>query len=138
MLSSTIYQGITQAFLTLGVYGLALAYPAHPGNYTMIHQDALTMSFATLGLIQLFHAFNVKSLHQSIFKVGVFKSKTFNLSILVSFILLAAVIMVPGLNDIFHVSHLDFYQWGMVLAASVSVVIIVEIVKFIQRKMIKN
>ncbi|PCR99852.1 cation-translocating P-type ATPase [Lactococcus fujiensis] len=138
VLSSTIYQGITQAFLTLGVYGLALAYPAHPGNYTMIHQDALTMSFATLGLIQLFHAFNVKSLHQSIFKVGVFKSKTFNLSILVSFILLAAVIMVPGLNDIFHVSHLDFYQWGMVLAASVSVVIIVEIVKFIQRKMIKN
>lgn len=138
VLSSTVYQGVVQAALTLGIYGLAIAFPAHPGNYDMIHQDALTMSFATLGLIQLFHAFNVKSLHQSIFKVGVFKSKTFNLSILVSFVLLAAVIMVPGLNSIFHVSHLDFYQWAMVLAASVSVVIIVEIVKAIQRLVAKK
>ncbi|GAD45486.1 hypothetical protein ANG5_2014, partial [Streptococcus constellatus subsp. pharyngis SK1060 = CCUG 46377] len=35
-----------------------------------IHADALTMSFATLGLIQLFHAFNVKSVYQSLLTVG--------------------------------------------------------------------
>ena len=137
VLSSTIYQGIIQAALTLGIYGLALAFPVHADNSQMMHQDALTMSFATLGLIQLFHAFNVKSIHQSIFKVGAFKSKTFNLSILLSFVLLAAVIMIPGLNRIFHVSHLDLYQWIMVLIASVSVVIIVEIVKFIQQQLKK-
>lgn len=133
VLSSTIYQGLIQAALTLGIYGLALAFPVHAGNVKMIHQDALTMSFATLGLIQLFHAFNVKSIHQSLFKVGLFKSKTFNLSILASFMLLAAVILIPGLNKIFHVSHLDLYQWMMVLAASFSVILIVEIVKALQR-----
>ena len=137
VLSSTIYQGIAQAALTLGVYGLALAFPVHAGNHAMMHQDALTMSFATLGLIQLFHAFNVKSVHQSIFKVGAFKSKTFNLSILLSFVLLAAVIMIPGLNGIFHVSHLDLYQWAMVIGMSFSIIIIVEIVKFIQNKIFK-
>lgn len=138
VLSATIYQGLLQAALTLGVYGLALAFPEHAGNHTMMHQDALTMAFATLGLIQLFHAFNVKSIHQSIFKVGAFKSKTFNWSILVSFALLACVILVPGLNGIFHVSHLDLYQWGMVLGMSFAVIIIVEIVKFVQRLMMKK
>lgn len=138
VLSATIYQGLLQAALTLGVYGLALAFPEHAGNSVMMHQDALTMAFATLGLIQLFHAFNVKSIHQSIFKVGIFKSRTFNWSILVSFILLAAVIMIPGLNGIFHVSHLDLYQWGMVLGMSFAVVVIVEIVKFFQRQMMKK
>ena len=133
VLSSTIYQGIVQAGLTLGVYGLALAFPEHAGNHAMMHQDALTMAFATLGLIQLFHAFNVKSVHQSIFKVGVFKSRTFNFAILISFVLLAAVIMIPGLNGIFHVSHLDFYQWGMVLGMSFAVIIVVELVKLVQR-----
>lgn len=138
VLSSTIYQGLVQAALTLGIYGLALAFPVHAGDYAMMHQDALTMSFATLGLIQLFHAFNVKSIHQSIFKVGAFKSKTFNWSIFVSFVLMTAIIFIPGLNSIFHVSHLDFYQWVMVLAASASVVIVVEIVKFVQRSCSKT
>ncbi|MDR0297142.1 MAG: cation-translocating P-type ATPase [Streptococcaceae bacterium] len=134
VLSSTIYQGLVQALLTIGVYGLALAFPEHPGNQTLMHQDALTMSFVTLGLIQLFHAFNVKSIHASIFTVGAFKSRTFNGSILVSFILLASVVLVPALNAIFHVSHLDLPQWGMVFFMSFSVILIVEAVKLIQRK----
>lgn len=130
---STIYQGLAQAALTLGVYGLALAFPVHANNLAMMHEDALTMAFATLGLIQLFQAFNVKSIHQSIFKIGLFKNRTFNWSIFVSFVLLATVIVVPGLNGIFHVSHLDLYQWIMVLGASISIVFVVEIVKAIQR-----
>jgi Ca2+-transporting ATPase len=93
------------------------------------------MEFATLGLIQLFHAFNVKSVYQSIFKVGPFRSKTFNWSILVSFVLLGVTIVVPGFNKVFNVTHLDGYQWAIVLGASVSMVIVVEIVKAIQRSM---
>ena len=55
--------------LVLGVYGWAILYPEH-ATRAEIHADALTMAFATLGLIQLLHAFNVKSVYQSIFKVG--------------------------------------------------------------------
>ena len=43
----------------MSVYGLALLYPVHVGDNHAIHADALTMAFATLGLIQLFHAYNV-------------------------------------------------------------------------------
>ena len=93
------------------------------------------MAFATLGLIQLFHAFNAKSVYQSILTVGPFRSKTFNWSIVVSFILLGVTIVVPGFNEIFHVTHLDAYQWAMVLVGSFAMIIIVEIVKAIQRAM---
>ena len=133
--SSIIYQGVLQAALVMSVYGLALAYPVHVGDNHAIHADALTMAFATLGLIQLFHAYNVKSVYQSILTVGPFKSKTFNWSILVSFILLMATIVVEPLEGIFHVTKLDLSQWGIVMAGSFSMIIIVEIVKFIQRKL---
>ena len=82
--------------------------------YDLQHGDALTMAFATLGLIQLFHAFNVKSIYQSIFKVGLFRNKSFNYGILVSFLLLVATIVIPGFNDLFSVTHLDAYQWAIV------------------------
>ncbi len=133
VLFATVYQGLLQAALVLGVYGAAIAWPVHSGD--AMHADALTMAFATLGLIQLFHAFNAKSVYQSILTVGPFRSKTFNWSIVVSFILLGVTIVVPGFNKIFHVTHLDAYQWAMVLVGSFAMIIIVEIVKAIQRAM---
>ncbi|MDU8037525.1 MAG: cation-transporting P-type ATPase, partial [Streptococcus sp.] len=135
VLSSIIYQGVLQAAIVMSVYGLAIAYPVHVGDNHAIHADALTMAFATLGLIQLFHAYNVKSVYQSILTVGPFKSKTFNWSILVSFILPMATIVVEPLEGIFHVTKLDLSQWGIVLAGSFSMILIVEIVKFVQRKL---
>ena len=137
-MSSIIYQGVLQGALVLTVYGLALAYPVHVGDNQAIHADALTMAFATLGLIQLFHAYNVKSVYQSIFTVGLFKNKTFNWSIPVAFILLMATIVVPGFNSLFHVSHLSLTQWLAVIIGSLLIVVLVEIVKAIQRALGKD
>ncbi|WEG73233.1 cation-translocating P-type ATPase [Vagococcus intermedius] len=137
VLSSVIYQGVLEAAITLGVYLFAINYPVHTG-YDAIHADALTMSYATLGLIQLFHAFNVKSVHQSLFTVGAFKNKFFNYAILLSFVLLAVTIVVPGFNDLFSVAHLDGFQWAVVFGASISIIPIVEIVKAFQRKNLKS
>ena len=103
-----------------------------------MHADALTMAFATLGLIQLLHAFNVKSVYQSIFKVGLFKNKTFNWSIPVAFILLMATIMVPGFNKLFHVSNLSLTQWLVVAVGAIMIVFLVEIVKAVQRSLGKD
>ncbi|HEO8231869.1 TPA: calcium-translocating P-type ATPase, PMCA-type [Streptococcus agalactiae] len=134
VMGAIIYQGILQTILVLGVYGWALMYPEHAG-YRMIHADALTMAFATLGLIQLVHAFNVKSVYQSIFTVGAFKNRTFNWSIPVAFILLMVTIVVPGFNKLFHVTHLSSTQWLTVVIGSLLMVVLTEIVKFIQRKL---
>lgn len=135
--SAIIYQGILEGLITLGVYGLAIMFPVHTQN-SAIHADALTMAYATLALIQLFHAFNVKSTYQSIFKIHPFKNKVFNIGIAASFIMVAATILIPGFNGLFHVTELNLSQWGIVLGAGLLMILIVEIVKFFQRQKMQN
>lgn len=129
-----LYQGALQTILVLGVYGFALMFPEHT-SYHDVHADALTMAYVTLGLIQLVHAYNVKSVYQSIFTVGLFKNKLFNYSIPVAFVALMATVVVPGFNKFFHVTHLTFTQWLVVIVGSLLMVAFVELVKAIQRSL---
>ncbi|GKQ43147.1 ATPase [Companilactobacillus sp. RD055328] len=131
--SSIMYQGVLEGIITLGVYFIGISMPVHSG-YAMIHADALTMAYATLGLIQLFQAFNVKSIHNSLFSSNPFTNRAFNWAIVISVISLAVTIMVPGLNGIFHVTALNYTQWLTVLAGGMLMILIVELVKLIQRK----
>lgn len=134
VMGAIIYQGIFQTLLVLGVYGWAIFNPEHATN-AEIHADALTMAFATLGLIQLVHAYNVKSVYQSVFTVGLFKNKLFNWSIPLAFLILMATIVIPGFNQFFHVSHLSVSQWAVVVIGSFLMLVLVEIVKAVQRAM---
>ena len=136
VLGGILYQGLLEGAITLFVYWMAITYPVHAAT-NLAHADALTMAFATLGLIQLFHAFNSKSIRGSIFTVGLFRNKFFNWAIVIAFALLAMTILVPGLNDMFHVAHLNLFQWAIVLGASFMMIVIVEIVKFFQRRVVK-
>ncbi|HEK9955339.1 cation-translocating P-type ATPase [Streptococcus equi subsp. zooepidemicus] len=129
-----LYQGALQTILVLGVYGFALMFPEHI-SYHDVHADALTMAYVTLGLIQLVHAYNVKSVYQSIFTVGLFKNKLFNYSIPVAFVALMATVVVPGFNKFFHVTHLTLTQWLVVIVGSLLMVAFVELVKAIQRSL---
>lgn len=131
--SSIIYQGILESFLTLGVYLLAILDPVHQSS-DMVHADALTMSFITLGMLQLGHAFNCKSIHRSIFTTKTFENRFFNWAILGSGVLLAATIFIPGFNNIFHVTTLNLTQWGIIFGAVLLMIVIVEVVKLVQRK----
>lgn len=127
-----VYQGIVEAALTLGVYYLAICFPVHQ-TAALIHEDARTMAYVTLALIQLFHAFNVKSFKKSLFQMNPFANRTFNWAILVSLLLLGVTVLIPGFNQIFHVSSLNLLQWGIVFGGAIAMVIIVEIVKIFQR-----
>ncbi|MFA9467495.1 cation-translocating P-type ATPase [Streptococcus sp. E24BD] len=133
VLGAIIYQGILQTILVLGVYWFALQFPEHAGDHHAIHADALTMAYVTLGLIQLFHAFNVKSVYQSIFTVGPFKNKLFNWSIVVAFLMLMATIVVPGFNTFFHVTVLTPTQWLVTVIGAGLMIVVVELVKAVQR-----
>lgn len=132
VMEAILYQGAFQTILVLGVYGFALMFPEHTG-YDLVHADALTMAYVTLGLIQLVHAFNVKSVYQSIFKVGLFKNRLFNMSIPIAFLLLMSTIVIPGFNNFFHVTVLSPTQWLVVVIGSLLMVVLVEVVKAVQR-----
>lgn len=129
---SIIYQGILEGILVLGVYQIGLHIGPHIGNYKLLHGDALTMAFLTLGLIQLFHAFNSKFITKSIFCKDTLKNKWFNLAIIVSAIIMSAV-EIPGLTSLFKVTELNITQWLVVLTAGILMIAIVEIVKLFQR-----
>ena len=131
--SSIVYQGILEGLLVLTTYQLGLNFGPHLDNANVQHADALTMAFLTLGLIQLFHAFNSKYIHQSIFSKHTFSNKWFNWAIVISAVVMAAVEL-PFMTKFFDVTELNGLQWLIVLAAGICMIIIVEIVKFCQRQ----
>ena len=129
VLPSIFYQGFFEGGITLFVFWYA-THIAKWGNPV-----GETMAFATLGLIQLFHAFNVKSVYKSLGQVGAFKNKMFNYAILLSAIMLLSVMVIPGLTTVFDVATLTAGQWLFVVGAAFSIVPIVEIAKAIMRAM---
>lgn len=131
--SSIVYQGILEGLLVLTTYQFGLNFGPHMDNANLQHADALTMAFLTLGLIQLFHAFNSKYIHQSIFSKHTFSNKWFNWAIVISAVVMAAVEL-PFMTKFFDVTELNGLQWLIVLAAGICMIIIVEIVKFCQRQ----
>lgn len=127
-----IYQGLIEAALVIGVYLLGITFPVHSGYHAM-HADALTMAYVTLGMLQFFQAFNVKSVHGTMFHVNTFQNKIFNWSILFSGLMLAITILIPQLNPLFHVTELNNLQWSMVFGCGFLMIAIVELVKWGQR-----
>ena len=129
VLPSIFYQGFFEGGITLFVFW----YATHIANWG--NPVGETMAFATLGLIQLFHAFNVKSVYKSLGTVGAFKNKMFNYAILVSAVMLLSVMVIPGLTTVFDVAILTAEKWLFVVGAAFSIVPIVEIAKAIMRAM---
>ncbi len=129
VLPSIYYQGFFEGGVTLFVYW----YATHVAGWGVPTGE--TMAFSSLGLIQLFHAFNVKSVYKSLATVGAFKNKMFNIAIVVSALMLLSVLVVPGLTTVFSVTVLTLEQWLIVLAAAFSIVPFVEIAKAIMRGM---
>lgn len=120
-----LYQGVVEAALTLFAY--------YYGHTHYSEAVAVTMAFATLGLIQLTHAFNVRSTTKSLFTIGVFSNKYLNGAALVSGFLVLIVILVPFMNDLFSVVRLNGEQWLVVAISAFSIIPIVEIVKLFMR-----
>ncbi|XJS10130.1 cation-translocating P-type ATPase [Aerococcaceae bacterium WGS1372] len=127
VLPSIAYQGIFEGLLTLGVY--------YYGEYILgvEHQTAETMAFITLGFIQLFHSYNVKSIFNSLFSGNPFDNKYLNGAFVLSGALLLGVILIPGINDYFSVTIPSPAQWAVSIGAAFSIIFIVEIFKFIFR-----
>lgn len=116
--------GTVMAALVLGIFFAALA---------LFESEvvATTMAFLTLGMTQLFHAFNIRSGRRS-FVVDLFKNKWMPMAFVFSAALQIFVVLIPGLNGFFKVAQLDGMQWLYVMIASFAIIPICEIVKLIK------
>lgn len=89
-----------------------------------------TMAFSVLSLSQLVHALNVRS-DKSFFSYGFLRNPQMTLSFIICSILQSSVVSVPSIADVFKTIPLDFLQWTIVIMLSASILVIVEIEKFI-------
>ena len=94
---------------------------------------ASTMAFATLTLARLFHGFNCRSEH-SIFKIGFMSNKASMGAFVAGVALLALVLFVPFLRQLFAVSVLSAAQIGTVLVLAVIPTILIQLVKIVRER----
>ena len=118
--TSIIYQGFVQSLIVLVMFVLARNF----------YSDAVatTMSFLTICLMQIIHGINCKS-EKSIFKINIFKNKTFNFSFIFLLALILSVYFIPFLSNMFSLTTLNFTQWLIVISTSISIIPLVEIGK---------
>lgn len=90
---------------------------------------AQTLVFATIVCFELFHVFNARSLHASIFSGRFFKNKYIFFSVGLSAGLMLAVIYVPALQVVMGTAPLVLSDWALVVAVSSSVIVFSEVVK---------
>lgn len=92
-----------------------------------------TMAFLVLAMLQVFHAFNMRSGH-SIFRIGVFSNKMMNLAAFSSLALIALVTLVKPIASAFGMVLLEPAKYAIALGLALSPVLISEIVKLFTNK----
>lgn len=116
-------------FVQGGLIAVSTMIAFHSG---LKHSAALasTMAFATLTLARLFHGFNCRS-KQSIFKIG-FTGNWYSLGAFAAgVILLAAVLFIPALQNLFAVEAMTAGQLGLIAGLAVLPTVIIQIGKVI-------
>lgn len=88
-----------------------------------------TMCFCVLSLSQLFHAFNMKSLHNSLLQIKLTNNPKLIFSFFICSALLVLVVSVPFMATIFQVTPLSILHWTLVFFLSFLPIIIVELQK---------
>ena len=126
------YEGILISLITLASYFLGVV--AETGRLQLVNSTyGTTMAFLTMSLTETFHAFNVRSLSNSIFAL---KKQNWYLiaSMIFSTVLINTVIYVPALASIFEATAIRPLEYFQSIALSLAIIPIVEVVKFWQRQ----
>ena len=97
---------------------------------------AQTVALTTLVMIEMFNAFNCRSLTNSIFKIGPFTNKWLIIAVTFSIFMHLAILYVPGLTPLFKIQSLDPRIWTFILPLSVLPLVLVEIAKYVKNKQI--
>lgn len=92
-----------------------------------------TMAFATLGLCQLVHAYNFRSLTASLWQRGIFRNKQLLWASLGSALLHLIVFFVPGLRGIFRTALLPVGDWLIVFGLALTPLLLGELLKLVAR-----
>ncbi len=141
---AVFYQGAIVTIITLASYLIGRYYLAdlhHAAAIAAGHYSAemlgSSMAFLTLSMCEICHAFNMRSLHGSIFTMKSQNIWLWGAGIL-SLILTTVVIEIPFLANAFELAQLDVMEYAIAFGLAVSIIPIVEIAKIIHRAIDKK
>ncbi|MFA6233949.1 MAG: HAD-IC family P-type ATPase [Bacteroidota bacterium] len=138
MLVTILFAGIIMMLGTLAVYKWAL----FTYDYQSLTPDlrgfplerARTMAFVTLALFQIWNVHNSRSVHSSLFSIGLFSNRPLLIIMLVSLSLQVAAVHLPGLNTLLRVTPLTLQEWFICVGTSLSIIVLIEIKKLFTRR----
>ena len=129
------YQGVIIAVLTLAAY--FVGHFIESGRWEIANSpDGMTMAFLTMSMCEIFHAFNMRSQHQSVIGMTIKGShnKLIYASMLFSLVTTAAVIFIPFLANAFGFTTISLVEYLISMGIAVLIIPIVEAVKLIGRR----
>ena len=130
-----VWQGVLLTGVTLFSFGIGMHWHGTDGEGL---QQATTMAFMTLAVAQIFHAFNARSQRRSAFTSRLFTNGWLWAAVGVCLLLQAAAVYVPLLQKVLHTVPPTLSDWGLIAACSLMPVVVVELVKVIQRVAIRK
>jgi Ca2+-transporting ATPase len=116
-------EGLTMAVIALS----AFAYALYGLNQEL--DQARTLAFTVMVLLQLVHAFNCRSDRYSIFVLGVGTNQALVWAVALSVAVQIAVLTVPAAAPVFKVASVRLEGWGLMVAVGILPLVLGELVK---------
>ncbi|MBR5495986.1 MAG: cation-translocating P-type ATPase [Oscillospiraceae bacterium] len=130
------YQGVLVTILVFISY--FVGHFIESGSWAITNSaDGTTMAFLTMSMAEIFHSFNMRSQRGSIFKLGS-QNKLLLLAAVGSLLATTLVCEIPFLANAFGFAAVSLYEYLIAIVLGALIIPIVEIVKFIQRKLAKD
>ena len=112
--------------MTLTMTGLGFwIYLSYLGNGI---EQARTMFFLSLAIMQLANTYNMRSPKESLFRIGFFSNPMINLAVIASSLILVAMIMLPLLQNILQFTPVSIYD--AIYYGFISIVIVIAVAEF--------
>ena len=127
MVSWILGIGFWIMFVTLGVFVWALNSGRSP-------IEAQCLCFAALVTEELFRCFECRSERYSIFRIGLFSNRWLVAAVASSFAITLAIVYLPFLQGPFHTYTMGLKDWGIIILAGASVVVVAEIAKLVMAR----
>ena len=101
-------------------------------------EKARTVAVTTMVFFQFFQAWNSRSELQSVFRMSPTSNPFLFFSMIAAFLAQLAVIYVPALQWVFRTEPISMSEWLQILVVAATVVIVVEVDKWIRRRKAKS
>ncbi len=121
-------EGLMLGLIALGAFSYSLY-----GLHRELDQ-ARTVAFTVMVVVQLVHAFNCRSDRLSLFQLGVGTNRALVWAFLLSLVVQVAVLTVPAAGPVFKIASLPVEDWALIFFLALLPLVIMESIKWLRRR----